>query len=74
MVDGDVGRTLVEVGYGVAASLHQRGHQVIGFGDCAFGGIDKIRLHRLPALQEAFAFEGIEVANVELLNPLLAIG
>jgi hypothetical protein len=59
---------------GIATSFHQRGHQVIAFCDCPFGGIDKARLYGFPPFQKAFVFHWIKIANVELFNPLLAIG
>ena len=43
-----VGRALIEIGYRIATSFHQRGHQVIGFCDRPPGGIDKTRLYQLP--------------------------
>ena len=73
MVDRNVGGTLIEIGYGIAASFHYRGHQVIGFCDRSLWGIDKTRLYSLPPFRKAFVFHRIKIANVELFNPLLAI-
>ena len=73
MVNRNIGCTLIEIGYRIAASFHQRGHQVIGFCDCPFWGVDKTRLYGLPLFRKAFMFYRIKVANIELVNPLLAI-
>ena len=50
MVDRNVGGTLIEFGYGIAANLHDRGNQVVRFRDRALRGIDKAGLHGLPLL------------------------
>src|ERR1700720_599854 len=73
MVDGNVGRTLIEIGYGITTSFHQRGHQVIGFSDRPLWGIDEPRLYGPPLFRKTFAFHRVKIANVELFNPLLAI-
>ena len=73
MVDRNVGGTLIEIGYRIATSFHQRRHQVIGFCDCPFRRIDKTRLYGLPLFLKTFAFHRVKIANVELFNPLLAI-
>jgi hypothetical protein len=74
MVDRNVGGTLIEIGQGIAASLHYRAHQVVGLCDCTFRGINRARLHRLPAFEETFVFHRIKITKVELFNPLLTIG
>src|SRR6202047_833937 len=73
MVDRNVGGTLIEIGHGIATRAHQRGHQVIGFGDRSLRGIDKPRLYGLPLFRKTFAFPWVKIANVELFNPLLTI-
>ena len=73
MIDRNVGGTLIEIGYGIATSFHYGGHQVIGFCDRPLRGIDKTRLYGLPPFRKTFVFDRIEIANIELFNPLLAI-
>jgi hypothetical protein len=48
MVDGDVGGTLIEVGDGVAASIHERGDELIGLEDGSLGMVDEAGLNGLP--------------------------
>ena len=74
MVDRNVGRALIEIGYRIAASLHQRRHQIIRFYDRALRGVDKARLYGRPLFRKALALGRIEIANVELLYALRAIG
>ena len=73
VVDRNIVRTLIEIGYRIAASFHQRRYQVIGFCDCPSRGIDKTRLHGLPLCRKTLAFQRVKVANVELFNAILAI-
>ena len=73
MVDRNVGRTLIEIGYGIATSFHKRGHQVVGFCDRPFWRIDKTRLYGFPPVRKSFAFHRIKIADVERSNPPLTI-
>lgn len=72
MVDGDVGGALLEVGDGIAAGLHERGDEFVGFGDGALGMIDEAGLHGLPVGHEAFALGGAEVADLEVFDARFA--
>jgi len=74
MFDGDVGGALVEVGDGIAAGVHERGDQFIGFDDGAFGVVDETRLDGLPVGEIALAFGGGEVADVKFVYALFAGG
>jgi hypothetical protein len=53
MIDGDVRGALVELSDRVAALLHDRFHQITGFGDGRVGLVDEPRLLIGPQLGEA---------------------
>ena len=72
MVDGDVGGPLIEVGYGIAASVHEGGDELIGFEDGSLRVVDETGLNGLPIGFGAFAFGGGEVAKVEVFDTRLA--
>ena len=73
MVDRNVRGALIEIGDGIAPSRHDRRHQVIRFRNSSLRRIDKAGLHGLPLLRIPLVFHRIEIANVELVNSLLAI-
>ena len=72
MIDGDVSGTLLEVGDGVAAGVHERCDELVGFDDGAFRVVDEAGLDGLPVGEVTVAFGGCEVANVELFYALFA--
>ena len=70
VVDRDVGGALLEVDHGIAAGVHERGDEFVGFDDGAAGVINEAGLHELPLVEEALAFGGCEVVDLEALDAL----
>jgi hypothetical protein len=74
MVDRDVGGALFEVGDGVAAGLHEGGDEIVGLNDRAAGMVDEAGLDDLPVGEEALAFGGGKVTDVEVVDALFTRG
>ena len=51
----DIRGTLLEIGHGISASLHQLVDQLVGFGNGALRVVDKVGLHNPPTLREVGA-------------------
>src|SRR4051794_32650986 len=74
VVDGDIGRALVElVGDGVAAVAHDLHHERVGLADGGRGLVDEATLGVAPAVGVAVARGGLELADLELVAPLTAL-
>ena len=73
VVDGDVGRAMVEVVDRVAALAHHPGHQALGAPDGVLRGVDELRLHALPRRRVFLSRLGGQLDDVELLALLLAL-
>ena len=74
VVDGNVGGALLKVGDWIAACVHERGDEFVGFDDGTAGVVDEAGLDDLPIGEEAFALGGCEVADVEGVDALFACG
>ncbi len=72
MVDRDVGGALLEVDDGIAAGVHEGGDELVGLDDGAAGVVDEAGLDELPLVEEALAFGGGEVVDVEAVDALFA--
>jgi hypothetical protein len=73
MIDRDVGRSLLEVADGVAASLHHFADQPVGFSDGPPRVVDELRLTRTPALRKLVALLWRKRSNLQALDSLLAV-
>src|SRR5690348_475488 len=74
MVDGNVGRALLEVAHGVPARLHELRNEVIGFAYRAPWIVDEPRLYLLPLRDEPLALVDRELPDGILVDTLLAFG
>jgi hypothetical protein len=73
VLDGDVGRPLVEVVHRVAALGHDRGNERVGLLDGDVRLIDEARLSLSPRLPVAFGCGRAQGTDVELVVTLLSL-
>ena len=76
VINGNVGGTLIEVAYGIAAYLHDFVYQLVRLRDRSFRVVNKLGLHGGPAarkigsawLEKAVRFEAFPCACAKLQN------
>ena len=73
VIDGEVGGALFEIGDWIAARLHHLGEEFIGLVDRRGRIVHELALHLHPALGEPLDLVAAERANIERLDPLLAL-
>ena len=75
MLHGYVGGPLLEVlGDGIPTVVHHLLHELISFADSTHRLIYEVTLSRRPLLQVALPGAGVKMPDLELANPLPAIG
>ena len=75
MLHGYVGGPLLEVlGDGISTVVHHLLHELIGFTDSTHRLIYEVTLCRRPLLQVVLPGAGVKMPDLELANPLPAIG
>ena len=74
MIDGQIGGTAAEfAGNRIAARLHGLVNEAIRFGDCGLGIVHKFLLNFGPLPGKPIALAGRKRADLEILNPFLAV-
>jgi len=75
MLHGYVCGPLLEVlGDGIPTVVHHLLHELVGFADSTHRLIYEVTLSRCPLLQVALPGAGLKMPDLELANPLPAIG
>jgi hypothetical protein len=74
VIDGEIGRPLVEICHRVTSSSHQGCQRIIRFIDGCLRIVDKLGLDLPPTCVELLAFRRVEIADLELLDTLLSFG
>jgi len=72
MVNGNIGRTLVEVAHGITSSLHNVQDQAVSNRDCGLGIVYKLALDFIPPIVKAGSIGWRKWTDLEFFPPLLA--